>query len=530
MLQSVSSTVVVAEPFAESGIAVLRERGIEVVSCVGATRAEFDAALSGADGLIVRSETRVDRELLARAPRLAVVGRAGVGVDAIDVEAATAAGIVVLNTPAANTLAATEQTFALMLSLLRHTPAAVASIRAGRWERKPFVGHELAGKTLGIVGLGRIGGAVAARAAAFGMRLLATDPYVSAARAESVGARLVGLEELLGRADVVTLHVPLTAQTRGLIDGERLRLLKHDAYLINCARGGIIDEAALLAALDANALAGAAIDVVAEEPPPAEGTGARLHRHPLVIATPHLGGSTHEALERIAIELASDVATVLGGGPASGAVNAPVAGGPDAEKLRPFVDIAYRIGKLYPQMIDGTALAPVSLVREGVLAELDPEPLVASFLSGLLQQTTDRRVSIVNARTIARELGIAVNVRDERRSGPFTSLLRVDGERSIAGVDTPKGPRIVAIDGFEIDADPSGSMIFTEHRDVPGMIGRVGTILGDSHTNISTMQVARDDVGGNAIMIFATDKPAENRVLERLRKISGMRRVRALTV
>ncbi len=509
---------------------MLRDRGIEVVSCVGASRDELDAALSRADGLIVRSETRVDRDLLARSPRLIVVGRAGVGVDAIDVEAATAAGIVVLNTPAANTLAATEQTFALMLSLLRHTPEAVASIRAGRWERKPFVGRELSGKTLGIVGLGRIGGAVALRAAAFGMKLLASDPYISVARAESLGARLVGLEELLGRADIVTLHVPLSAQTRGMIDGERLRLLKRDAYVINCARGGIIDEAALLEALDADALAGAAIDVVAEEPPPPDGTGARLHRHPKVIATPHLGGSTHEALERIAIELANDVATVLGGGPASGAVNAPVAGGPDAATLRPFVDIAYRIGKLYPQLIDGTALRPVALVREGTLGELEAEPLVASFLSGLLQQTTDRRVSIVNARAIAQELGIVVDVREAKRSGPFTSLLRVEGERSIAGVDTPKGPRIVAIDGFDIDADPSGSMIFTEHRDVPGMIGRVGTILGESQTNISTMQVARDDIGGNAIMIFATDKPAEDRVLEKLRKIQGMRRVRALTV
>ena len=233
--------------------------------------------------------------------------------------------------------------------------------------------------------------------------------------------------------------------------------MKAGAYLINCARGGVIDEAALLDALDAGRLAGAAIDVVADEPPLPDGTGARLHRHPLVIATPHLGGSTQEALERIAIELAHDVATVLRGGPPSGAVNAPVAGGPDADLVRPYVEIAYRFGRLYPQLLDGTKLAPVTLIREGDIAEWDADPLVASFLSGLLQQTTDRRVSVVNARAIADELGISVTLRAEKRSGPYASLLRVAGERSIAGVQTIHGPRIVGIDGFEIDANPAGT-------------------------------------------------------------------------
>jgi D-3-phosphoglycerate dehydrogenase len=222
------------------------------------------------------------------------------------------------------------------------------------------------------------------------------------------------------------------------------------------------------------------------------------------------------------------VATVLRGGPASGAVNAPVAGGPDAQRLRPFVEIAYTIGKMYPQLIDGTGLTALTLVREGEIADLNEAPLVASFLSGLLQQTSDRRVSIVNALTIAQELGISVSMRSEKRSGPYASLLRVVGERSIAGVQTPGGPRIVAIDGFAIDAIPASSMIFTEHRDVPGMIGRVGTILGDAQTNISTMQVARDEVGGNAIMMFSTDRPADGRVLERLRRIHGMKRVRTI--
>jgi D-3-phosphoglycerate dehydrogenase len=524
------SQVVVAEPFSETGIAVLRDAGIEVVSVVGQPSSALHAALASADGLIVRSETKVDRALLAFGPKLSVVARAGVGVDAIDVAAATDAGIVVLNTPGANTLAATEQTFALMLALARHTAEAVASIRAGRWERKPFIGTELAGKTLGIVGLGRIGGAVAVRANAFGMRLLASDPFISRNRAEALGADLVPLDELLTLADIVTLHVPLSNQTVGLIDASKLALMKPDALIVNCARGGVIDEAALLDALEGGRLRGAGIDVVATEPPPPEGTGARLHRHPKVVATPHLGGSTVEALERIAVELANDVASVLLGGPASAAVNAPIADGPDAEILRPFVDLAHRIGRLYPQLAESSVLPAFSLVMEGQIAPLDSEPVVTAFLTGLLQTTTDRRVSIVNARTIAKELGLRVDVRGEdQRTSAFASMLRVSGgSTSIAGTSTYAGPRIVAIDGYEIDAIPHGPMLVTRHHDVPGMIGRVGTILGEANVNISTMQVSREDAGGDAIMVLSTDRRVEAATLERIRRLAGLKSVRAL--
>lgn len=528
---SLSARVVVAEPFSETGIGVLRDAGIDVVSTVGLSADALHAALADADGLIVRSETRVDRALLAYGPKLSVVARAGVGVDAIDVPAATEAGIVVLNTPGANTLAATEQTFALMLSLARHTPDAVASIRAGRWERKPFIGTELYGKTLGIVGLGRIGGAVALRATAFGMKLIASDPFISSTRAEALGAELVTLDELLARADIVSLHVPLNAQTLGLIDAPKLKLLQPHALLVNCARGGVIDEAALYDALEADALRGAGIDVVGEEPPPPGGTGARLHRHPKIVATPHLGGSTVEALERIAIELAHDVASVLLGGPAAAAVNAPIADGPDADVLRPFVDLAYRMGKLYPQLADGQALPPFTMVMEGLIAPLDEEPVVTAFLSGLLQATTDRRVSIVNARSIARELGVRIDVRGDERATAFASALRVSGgSTSIVGTSAQGGPRIVAIDGFEIDAIPQGHMLVTRHRDVPGMIGKVGTLLGEAAVNVSTMQVSREDAGGDALMILATDRRASAETVERIRAIAGIKSVRALDV
>ena len=523
--------VVVAEPFSETGLDVLRAHGIEIVSCVGASREDLLAALAGADGLIVRSETRVDRDLLAGGPRLAVVARAGVGVDAIDVPAATESGIVVLNTPGANTLAAVEQTFALTLALARHLPDAVASLRAGRWERKPFVGIELHGKTLGIVGLGRIGGAVATRAQAFGMRAIAYDPFISETRAQALGVSLHSLEDVLHTADIVTLHVPLTAQTRGMIGAAQLALLRPHALIVNCARGGVIEETALLDALDAGRLAGAAIDVVAVEPPPPGGSGARLHRHPKVVATPHLGGSTHEALERIAVELAHDVASVLLGGPAAAAVNAPIATGPDAEMVRPFVDLAYRLGKLYPQLADGASLPRFTLVREGRLADVEPDALITAFLSGLLQTTTDRRVTIVNARTIAAELGVVVDEYGGPGRGAFSAGVRVTGGvTSLAGTVALGGPRVVEIDGFEIDAIPEGSLLITRHDDVPGMIGRVGTVLGEAGVNISTMQVSRRDAGGDAMMILAVDRPAEPATLDALRAVAGIRTVRALAL
>ncbi len=523
--------VVVAEAFAEPGLAVLREAGIAIDSQVGRPRAELVAALAAADGLIVRSETRVDRDLLAAGPRLAVVARAGVGVDAIDVDAATDAGILVLNTPGANTIAATEQTFALMLSLARRTPAAVQMLREGIWDRKPLIGSELYGKTLGIVGLGRIGGNVATRAKAFGMSVLAYDPYVTAARAEAFDARLVDLATLLRESDLVTLHVPLTPQTLGMLDADRLALLRPHAYLINCARGGVIVERDLLEALDAGRLAGAAIDVVAEEPPPPGGTGAALHRHPKVFATPHLGGSTREALERIATELARDVARVLLGAPANAAVNAPVPDGPEAERVMPFLEVAYRLGRFYPQYARPERLPPFALVLGGALAGVPSEPLVRAFLSGLLQATTDRRVSVVNAEAIARELGIVVDARGDAGASAYASSLRLaGGGTSVTATSLGGSPRIVELDGYEIDATPLGAMLMTQHRDVPGMIGRVGTVLGDAGVNISTMQVSRNTVGGDAIMVLSVDRPADEATLAALRAIAGIGSVRSLAL
>jgi len=518
--------VVIAEAFADNGVAVLREAGIDIDSQVGKDRASLLASLKDADGLIVRSETRVDAELLAAGPNLVVVARAGVGVDSIDIPSATQAGIVVLNVPAANTLAATEQTFALMLASVRKVVPAANSLREGIWDRKPFIGTELNGKTLGIIGLGRIGGNVAVRAKAFGMKLIAADPFITTARAESFGATLMPLEELLRNADIITIHTPLNSQTRGMIDASKLALLQPHAYLINCARGGIIDEAALLAALNADAFAGAAIDVVATEPPPADGNGAKLHRHPKVVASPHLGGSTHEALARIATELAADVASVLAGRPAGGAVNAPKA---SDERLSPFIDLAFRLGMILPQLSRGNG-SQLTLSVEGEIAEISPEPLVTALLAGYLQVTTDRRVSVVNADAIAKELGIRVELRAvSDASEGFANLLRLSGGGvTLAGTATAQASRLVEIDGYKIDAAPFGALILTEHRDVPGMIGKVGTILGRADVNISAMQVSRERSGGGAIMLLNVDRQADAATLDELRGITGIASVRSI--
>lgn len=521
-----SRRVVIAEAFADNGIAVLREAGCDIESQVGKDRASLIASLKDANGLIVRSETRVDAELLAAGPDLVVVARAGVGVDSIDVSAATQAGIVVLNVPAANTLAATEQTFALMLAMLRKVVPAANALREGVWDRNPFIGTELNGKTLGIIGLGRIGGNVAVRAKAFGMRLIAADPFITSARAESFAATLMPLDELLRTADIVTIHTPLNSQTRGMLDAAKLALLRPHAYLINCARGGLIDEAALLAALDADALAGAAIDVVAIEPPPPAGNGAKLHRHPKIVASPHLGGSTHEALGRIATELAADLVNVLSGRPVTGAVNVPKA---SDERIEPFVDLAFRLGFVLPQLSRGNG-SQFTLSIEGEIAEISPEPLITALLTGYLRVTTDRRVSLVNADAIAKEMGIRVELRAQSEASEgFANLLRLSGGgASLAGTATAAAARLVEIDGYKIDAIPSGALILTEHRDVPGMVGKVGTVLGRAEINISAMQVSRERSGGGAIMLLSVDRQADAATLKEIRAIAGIASVRSL--
>ena len=519
--------VVVAEPFDERGIALLERAGVEVVSCVGAPRDSLKEALRSARGLIVRSETRVDRALLSCAPALEVVARAGVGTDAIDVEAASAAGIVVVNTPTANTIATTEHTFALLLAALRHVTQAHAGLQAQRWERKAFVGHELYGKTLGVVGLGRIGEGVALRGAAFGMHVVAHDPYAPASRASALGIELLELDELLLKADVVTLHLPLTPQTRTIIDARALALMRDDAVLVNCARGALVDLDALLAALDAGRLRAVALDVLPEEPPPEGSASARTVVHPRVVATPHLAGSTFEASERIAVDLAQDVVHVLSGRPAGGAVNSPALGATPSR----FVDLAFAIGAMLPQLFEGASREEFAILLQGELADLDSEPFVAAVLAGALPFFTDRRVRMVNAIAIAHELGMRTTVRREAARASFrASFGLASGEHRLIGTVLANGLRVVEIDGFEIDAIAEGTILVTRHNDVPGMVGRIGTILGNADVNISTMQVARRERGGGAMMVLGVDRMVERSVLAAIAEVDGIEAVRSIEV
>lgn len=519
-------TVLVAEPLATEGIAVLREGGLDVREAFDQAPAELRTLVHDADALIVRSKTRVDAELLDAAPALRVVGRAGVGVDAIDVAAATRHGIVVLNTPDASTLATAEHTLAVLLAQCRNLSQGHERVLKGEWTSKGLTGIELAGKTLSIIGLGRIGSAVATRARGFGMTVLAHDTFVSEARAEALGARLVTLDDALARADFVTLHAPLTPHTQGMIGARELGRMKPGARLINCARGGLVVEEALLEALDSGHLAGAALDVVRDEPPRPDTPVWRLLRHPHVFATPHLAGSTREAQARIAADLCRDVLAVLLGQPPSGAVNAPVATSADA---RPFVELAYVLGRAYPQLSHEAALPSFSLTFEGDLSDHDPRPFSAAFLVGLLHNVTDRRVSSVNAAQVAEEMGIRVETLAAPCERGFARALSVrGGKTSLAGTTVHGGQlRLVDIDGFEIDLVPRGHIILTRHADVPGIVGKAGTILGHAAINISTMNVARRD-DGSALMVLGVDRVPPDEVIDQLRAIPELQDARAI--
>jgi D-3-phosphoglycerate dehydrogenase len=466
--------------------------------------------------------------MLDSAPSLRVVGRAGVGVDAIDVDAATRHGIVVLNTPDASTLATAEHTLAVMLALCRNIGPGRERVLAGQWSTKGLVGIELAGKTLGIIGLGRIGAAVASRARAFGMTVLAHDAYVSDARASSAGAKLVSLDELLASADIVTLHAPLTPQTQGMLSAREFAAMKRGVRVVNCARGGLIDEEALLAALDSEHVAGAAIDVIREEPPPPEHPVWRLLRHSRVLATPHLAGSTREAQARIAADLCRDVLAVLGGRAPSAAVNAPVAALPE---LRPFVELAGVLGAAYAQLSHERTLPHFSLTLEGELAPHDARPFTASFLVGLLRNITDRRVSSANAETIANEMGIAIETLGAPCERGFARAVSLSGGATKLAGTIVHGQqiRLVEIDGFEIDFAPQTHAVVTHHADVPGIVGKVGTILGDAGINISTMSVARR-ADRQALMVLAVDRAPTESVMVQLKSITGLNEARTFAV
>jgi D-3-phosphoglycerate dehydrogenase len=513
--------VLVAEAVAREGIELLAAHH-EVDERLGCTKDELAAILPDYDALIVRSQVQVDADLIAAGTRLVVIGRAGVGVDNVDLDAATRAGITVVNAPTGNTIAAAEHTLALLYGVARKTASADASMRRGEWQRARFTGLELRGRTLGIVGLGKIGQAIALRARAMEMVVLGVDPFVTAEQAANHGVELVDFETLLARADVVTVHVPLTRQTRGLIGREALARLRPGAIILNVARGGIVDEAALADALASGHVAGAGIDVFDAEPP----TDSPLLDAPNTLLTPHLGASTAEAQVLVAEEVAAQVLDVLDGRSARYAVNAPLLTPETARAIAPYLPLAEILGRFFAQFSRG-GVRTLTLEIAGELAEHDASPLTAAVLRGLLETTTEERVNLVNAGALAKARGITVVERKTPDAGAFAAQLTIssDGPRgpvTVAGTVGGGEPRITRIGEYRLDLAPSDVMLISRHHDRPGMVGRIGAMLGEADVNISAMHLGRTRPREDALMILALDEDVPPAVAEAIRSLDAV--------
>ncbi len=496
--------ILVAEQIASDGIERLRALH-EVDERFGLDPAGLQAIIPDYDALIVRSRARVDAALITAGHRLQVIGRAGVGVDNVDLEAATRAGITVVNAPTGNTIAAAEHTIALLLGLARKVAAADASIRRGEWQRSAFQGVELRGRTLGIVGLGKIGMAIADRARALEMQLLGADPYVTAEQAALHGLELVDLDTLLARSDAVTIHVPLNRATRGLIGTRAVARMRPGAFVLNVARGGIVDEQAVADALRSAHLGGAGFDVFETEPP----IGSPLLDAPNTLLTPHLGASTAEAQVLVSKEVADQVLDVLAGRAARYAVNAPLLPPEAAGAIGPFLPLAEILGRFFSQFA-GAGVRTLTLDVAGEPAEFDAAPITAALLRGLLERVTTERVNLVNAAMLAKARGITVVERKSRDAGSFSALVTVsgvvDGRTVAVGGTVANGqPRIVLLNEYRLDMEPSDVMMITHHEDRPGIIGRIGVLLGSADVNISAMHVARSAPRADALMILALD-------------------------
>ncbi|PSP16105.1 MAG: phosphoglycerate dehydrogenase [Cyanobacteria bacterium QS_8_64_29] len=517
------SKVLVSDSVDQSGLDVLSQ--VAQVDCkTGLSEDELVQLIPDYDALMVRSGTQVTAAILDAGTQLKIVGRAGVGVDNIDVEAATRRGVMVVNSPEGNTVAAAEHTLAMMMALSRHIPEAHQSVMAHEWERKRFVGSEIYKKTLGVVGLGKIGAHVAHVARAMGMRLLGYDPFISAERAEQLGCRLVDLEFLFAESDYITLHVPKTDETANLIDAQTLGKMKDHARIINCSRGGIVNEADLAEALRNDRIAGAALDVFDSEP---------LADSPLrdlagkVVLTPHLGASTEEAQTNVAVDVAEQIRDVLLGLPARSAVNIPGLSPDVIEKIKPYMDLAETLGKLVGQRAGGR-LDLLNVRMEGEIAEDRSQPIVTAALKGLLTPALQERVNYVNANIEAKERGIRVVETKDESSHDYAGSLRLEargaqGDHSVTGaLLSDREVRITNIDGFPVSVPPSNYMLFTVHRDMPGIIGQIGSLLGSFNVNIASMQVGRKIVRGDAVMVLSIDDPLPEGLLDEITKVSGV--------
>jgi D-3-phosphoglycerate dehydrogenase / 2-oxoglutarate reductase len=519
--------VLVTDPLAQSGLDILRAASdVDLDYRPGLKGDELLRAVAQSDALITRSGTAVTGELLRAGDRLRIIGRAGVGLDNVDVDACTARGILVINAPTANILSATEHTMAMLLALCRNIPEAHASVKRGEWIRSKFMGIELSGKVLGVVGLGRIGTRVATRARAFGMRVIAYDPYIAPAVGEKVGAEMVSLENLLAQADVITVHTPLTDETRGMIGAREISRMKDGVILVNCARGGIYEEGALAEALAGGKVAGAAIDVFEDEPPARD--------HPLlnaknVIVSPHIGANTIEAQDRVAVQTAEMVVDALRGSIFVSAVNLPFEGIVDADAA-PMIDLAEKVGLFSAQIINGP-VTRTAIELWGIDERLLKILSVAS-LKGLLTPHLAESVNFVNAEQIAQNRGIAISATTHQTPLDYNNLItfRAASEREemcvSATLFSEKNERIVSVNNFRVEFKPAGNLIYVINKDVPGVVGKVGTLLGDREINIAEYNLARKGSGGKAMAIITVDSPLDSDTLSFLRSFKEMEEVK----
>ena len=514
--------VLISDKLSPAAVAIFRSRGIEVDIKTGLTPAELRAIIGAYDGLAIRSATKVTRELLDAASNLKVVGRAGIGVDNVDVKSATAAGVVVMNTPYGNAITTAEHAIAMMFALARQIPEASTSTKAGKWEKNRFMGVELTGKTLGLIGCGNIGSIVADRAIGLRMRVIAYDPYLTEKRALDIGVEKVELDDLLARAEIITLHTPLTESTRNVLSREALAKTRKGVRIINCARGGLIDETALADAIKSGHVAGAALDVFESEP----ATESPLFGLENVVCTPHLGAATAEAQENVALQVAEQMSDFLTSGAVANAINMPSVSAEDAPRLRPYMELCRLLGAFAGQMTQASegVLRRVTIEYEGLAAQLNHRPLSAAVLAGLLGPIM-AGANMVNAPLLARERGIDVAETVHDRPSEYQTLVRItittdDNTRTVAGtLFAGARPRIVEIKGIRVEADFGRYMLYVTNHDKPGFIGRFGATLADAGINIATFHLGRAEAGGDAICLVSVDEPVPEAVLEMVRAL-----------
>ena len=521
--------VLISDKMSPKAAEIFRARGIEVDEKPGLSKDELLAIMGDYDGLAIRSSTKVTAEVMDAAPNLKVVGRAGIGVDNVDIPAATTRGIVVMNTPYGNSITTAEHAIALMFALARQLPEADASTQAGKWEKNRFMGVEVTSKTLGLIGCGNIGSIVAERALGLKMKVVAYDPFLTPERAQDLGVEKVTLDELLAKADFITLHTPLTESTRNILSAENLAKTKKGVRIVNCARGGLVDEAALKAGLESGHIAGAALDVFATEPAKENA----LFGTPNFVSTPHLGASTDEAQVNVAIQVAEQMADYLLTGGVSNALNMPSLSPEDAPKLRPYMALAEHLGNLIGQL-EADDLRSVTVEVEGAAAHLNIKPITGAVLAGLMRTFSDT-VNMVNAPAIARDRDIEVAEVRHERDTDYQTLVRVrvkssHGERSVAGtLFAASQPRLVEIFGIKVEADFAPLMLFIVNEDKPGFIGRLGTTLGAAGVNIGTFHLGRRDAGAEAILLLSVDSAVDSATLSAIGQLPGVRTVKALS-